>query len=372
MRELTPGESRVALTPAAVQELARAGHRVLVERGAGLGATLTDSDYEAAGARLAGDAAKVWDESEVVVKVFGPTPQEYGYLREDLILFAFLSLTVNRGLMEALLRSRCAAFAMETIRDRGGNLAVLAPMSEIAGRLVPQIGAHLLQRPSGGRGILLGGVTGVYPGRVVILGAGIVGSGAARVSSGLGAEVIVVDRDLDRLRSIERMRLRNVATLASSSLAIQEAVPRADLLIGAVLVVGAKTPHLVDRETVEAMKEGSAVVDVDVDHGGSVETSRPTTLLDPTYVEAGVTHYCVKNVPAAVPVSASHALSNALLPHVQHLARHGLVDAVNSDPGLARGVAIVWGRTVSGALADGYGIEHHPLRSVLPLHAEAR
>lgn len=372
VRELTPGENRVALTPAAVQELVRAGHRVLVERGAGVGATLPDEDYGAAGARMVDDAARVWGDSEMVIKVFGPLPEEHRYLREDLILFAFLSLTVNPSLLDALLISRCAAFSMETIRGRSGDLAVLAPMSEIAGRLVPQIGAHLLQRPSGGRGILLGGVTGVHPGRVVILGAGIVGSGAARVSSGLGADVIVFDRDLERLRALERMRLRNVTTLAASSMAIQETVPQADLLVGAVLVVGSKTPHLVDRETVEAMKDGSAVVDVDVDHGGSVETSRPTTLLDPTYVEAGVTHYCVKNVPAAVPVSASHALSNALLPYVQRVARHGLVDALNADPGLARGVAVVWGRTVSGSLADGYGMEHHPLRSVLPLHAEAR
>ncbi len=372
MREMTLGENRVALTPAAVHELVKAGHRVFVERGAGEGASLSDEEYEGAGARLVGDAAKVWADSELVVKVFGPLPEEYGFLREDLTLFAFLSLTVNRRLLEALLGSRCAAFSMETIRDGRGNLPVLAPMSEIAGRLVPQIGAHLLQRPSGGRGILLGGVTGVRSGRVVILGAGIVGSGAARVASGLGADVVVVDRDLERLRGVEGMRLRNVTTLAASSMSIREVVPEADLLIGAVLVVGSKTPHLVDRETVERMREGSVIVDVDVDHGGSVETSRPTTLLDPTFVEAGVTHYCVKNVPAAVPVSASHALSNALLPHAQRVAGRGLVDALNANPGLARGVAVVWGRTVSGALADEYGVEHQPLRSVLPLHAEAR
>ncbi len=372
MREVTPGENRVALTPAAVHELARAGHRVSVESGAGERAAHSDSEYERAGARLVGDAAKVWADSELVVKVFGPVPEEYGFLREGLTVFAFLSLTVNRPLLEALLGSRCAAFSMETIRDGRGNLAVLAPMSEIAGRLVPQIGAHLLQRPSGGRGILLGGATGVRPGRVVILGAGIVGSGAARVASGLGAEVIVVDRDLDRLRRLEGSRLRNVTTLAASRMAIREVVPGADLLIGAVLVVGSKTPHLVDRETVENMREGSVIVDVDVDHGGSVETSRPTTLLDPTFVEAGVTHYCVKNVPAAVPISSAQALSNALLPYVGKVAGRGLVDALNADPGLARGAAVVGGRAVSGALADGYGTEHHPLRSVLPLHAEVR
>ena len=372
VREVTPGEGRVALTPAAVHELAKAGHRVFVENGAGEGAALADGEYEGAGARLVGDAAKLWADSELVVKVFGPVREEYGFLREGLTVFAFLSLTVNRPLLGALLGSRCAAFSMETIRDGRGNLAVLAPMSEIAGRLVPQIGAHLLQRPSGGRGILLGGATGVRPGRVVILGAGIVGSGAARVASGLGAEVIVVDRDLDRLRRLEGSRLRNVTTLAASSMAIREVVPAADLLIGAVLVVGSKTPHLVDRETVENMREGSVIVDVDVDHGGSVETSRPTTLLDPTFVEAGVTHYCVKNVPAAVPISAAHALSNALLPYVAKVAGRGLVDALNADPGLARGAAVIGGRAVSGAFGGEYGTEHHPLRSILPLHAEVR
>ena len=372
VREITAGESRVALAPAAVHELARAGHRVFVERGAGEGAAIPDAEYEAVGARLVEEAEKVWTDSELVVKVLGPLPEEHGFLREGLIVFAFLSLTVNRPLLKALLRSRCAAFSMETIRDRNGNLAVLAPMSEIAGRLVPQIGANLLQRPSGGRGILLGGVTGVRPGRVVILGAGIVGSGAARVASGLGADVIVIDRDLDRLRRLEGARLRHVTTLAASSMVIREVVLEADLLIGAVLVVGAKTPHLVDRETVENMREGSAIVDVDVDHGGSVETSRPTTLLDPTFVEAGVTHYCVKNVPAAVPVSSAHALSNALLPYVQKIAGRGMVDALNADPGLARGAAVVWGRAITGSLVDDFETDHHPLRSVLPLHAEAR
>lgn len=372
MRELTPGESRVALTPHAVHELTRAGHRVFVEVGAGEGAALPDEEYEAAGARLVSDAAAVWRDSELVVKVYGPVPEEHAYLREGLIVFAFLSLSVNRDLLRALLESRCAAFSMETIRDGKGNLPILMPMSEIAGSLVPQIGAHYLQRDAGGRGILLGGATGVRPGRVVILGAGIVGSIAARVSSGLGAEVVVVDRDLDRLRRIEGMRLGGVTTLAASSMGIRELVPRADLLVGAILVVGSKTPHLVDRETVEEMKEGSVVVDVDVDQGGSVETSRPTTLYDPVFVEAGVTHYCVKNVPASVPVTAARALSNALLPYVRKVTGHGLIDALNSDAGLARGATVVEGRMVSDALAREYAMDHHPLQSVLPLHSEIR
>jgi alanine dehydrogenase len=371
-REISPGESRVALAPHAVHELARTGHRVLVEAGAGEASSIPDERYEEAGAVVVGEAGRVYEDSELVVKVYGPTEEEYRYLREGLILFAFLSLPVNPGLMQALLDSRCVTFAMETIRDRRGGLPVLAPMSEIAGRLTPQIGAHYLQRPSGGRGILLGGSAGVRPGRVVILGCGIVGSAAARMSSGLGARVVVIDRDLDRLRRLEEAYLRGVTTLAASSMAIRDATLAADLLIGAVLVVGSRTPALVDRRTVEGMKAGSVIVDVDVDNGGCVETSRPTTLEDPTFVEAGVTHYCVKNVPAAVPVTATRALSNALFPYVREVAGRGLADAINADPGLGRGVAVAEGRVVDPILARATGTEHNVLSSVLPLHSEAR
>jgi len=249
---------------------------------------------------------------------------------------------------------------------------VLTPMSEIAGRLTPQIGAHYLQRPFGGRGILLGGSTGVRSGRVVILGAGIVGAGAARVASGLGAEVVIIDRDLDRLRQIEDARLPNTTTLSASSLGIRDAVLRSDLLIGAVLVVGTRTPALVERETVAQMKDGSVIVDVDVDYGGCVATSRPTTLADPTFVEYGVTHYCVKNVPAAVPVTATRALSNALLPYLRRLAGVGLSDALGTDEGLAKGVVVAEGRIVDPVLARDTGMEYNQLSSVLPLHSEAR
>jgi alanine dehydrogenase len=371
-REISPGESRVALAPHAVHELARAGHRVLVETGAGEASSIPDERYEEAGAVLVGEAGRVYEDSELVVKVYGPTEEEYRYLREGLILFGFLSLPVNPGLMRALLDSRCVAFAMEAIRDRRGALPVLAPMSEIAGRITPQIGAHYLQRPSGGRGILLGGSTGVRPGRVVILGCGIVGSAAARMSSGLGARVVVIDRDLDRLRRLEEASLRGVTTLAASSMAIRNAVLNADLLIGAILVVGSRTPALVDRRTVEGMKAGSVIVDVDVDNGGCVETSRPTTLEDPTFVEAGVIHYCVKNVPASVPVTSTRALSNALFPYVREVAGRGLADAINADPGLGRGVVVAEGRVVDSVLARATGTEHNVLSSVLPLHSEAR
>ena len=371
-RETTAGETRVALAPHAVHELTRAGHRVLVEAGAGEASSLPDRMYEEAGALVVEDPGRVYGESELVVKVYGPTRDEHGYLREGLILISFLSLAVNPELMRALLDNRCVALAMETIRGPRGGLPVLKPMSEIAGRIVPQIGAHYLQHQSGGRGILLGGSAGVRPGRVVILGGGIVGSAAARVAGGLGAQIVVVDRDLDRLRGLEDASIRGVTTLAASSLGIRDAVLRADLLIGAVLVVGSPTPALVDRETVSEMKDGSVIVDVDVDNGGSVETSRTTTLEDPTYVEEGVIHYCVKNVPAAVPVTATRALSNALLPYVRKVAGIGLTDALNSDAGLARGVAVADGRVVDAVLARASGVEHNPLSAVLPLHSEVR
>ena len=375
-RERAADEARVALDANAVHELARAGHRVLVEAGAGEASGITDAEYERAGARVVGESGggvgRVYGESELVVKVGGPVEEEYPHLREGLVLFSFLSLAVNPGPLTALLGSRCVAFASENVRDARGGLPILAPMSEIAGRLTPQVGAHYLLRGAGGRGILLGGTTGVRPGRVVVLGCGIVGSVAARVAGGLGAEVVVVDRDLDRLRRLEEARLPGVRTLSASDLDIREAALSADLLIGAVLVVGNKTPALVARETVEGMREGSVIVDVDVDNGGSVETSRPTTLANPTFVEAGVTHYCVKNVPAAVPVTATKALSNALLPYVRAVAGVGLADAVASDAGLARGVAVAEGRVVDPALARATGAEHTALSSVLPLHSEAR
>lgn len=372
VKELTPGESRVALAPHAVNELARAGHRIVVERGAGEASSIRDEQYEEAGGRLAEDAKSVFADSELVVKVYGPVPQEYGYLHEGLILLSFLSLPVNPLLMRAILDSKCIAIASESVRDVRGRMPILTPMSEIAGRLTPQIGAHYLQRPSGGRGILLGGSTGVRPGRVVILGCGIVGSTAARVASGLGAEVMVIDRDLDRLRRPEEMGLWGVKTLAATGMAVHDAVLDADLVIGAIFVAGARTPALVSRETVKGMKDGSVIVDVDVDYGGCVETSRPTTLADPTFVEEGVIHYCVKNVPASVPVTATRALSNAMLPVVRGISVGGIVEALNSDPGLKRGVAIAEGRVVDAALGRETGKNHHPISSILPLHEEVR
>lgn len=372
VKERYDGETRVALAPYAVNELTHAGHRVLVESGAGEDSNLQDEKYEGAGAVVVDAAEKVYADSELLVKVYGPTPDEFRHLKEGMILVSFLSLPVENELMDALLESRCVAFASEGIRDGRGQLPILTPMSEIGGRLVPQIGAHYLQFQSGGRGILLGGAVGVRPGRVVVLGAGIVGSAAARVASGLGAEVTVIDRDLDRLRETEARRLRNVTTLAASGLAIREAALSADLLIGAIHIASSRTPALVARDTVNQMKAGSVIVDVDVDNGGCIATSRPTALSNPTFVESGVTHYCVRNIPALVPNTASRALSNALLPYVRQIAGLGLSDSLNADPGLMRGVAVAEGRVVDPVLARNTGNDHTPLSAVVPLHDEVR
>ncbi|AHY46734.1 alaDH: alanine dehydrogenase [Rubrobacter radiotolerans] len=372
VRERHADESRVALGPYAVNELTSAGHRVVVEAGAGVASGIPDERYREAGAVVAGEVGRVYEESELLVKVYAPSPEEYPHLREGMVLLAFLSLPVNPEPLERLLESRCVAIAAEAIRNGRGTLPILTPMSEIGGRLVPQIGAHYLQYQAGGRGILLGGSVGVRPGRVVILGAGTVGSAAARVASGLGADVTVLDRDLDRLRDLEGKRLRGVNTLASSGMAIEQAVPEADLLIGAVHIASSRTPALVDRETVARMKPGAVIVDVDVDNGGCVETSRPTTLSEPVFSENGVTHYCVRNIPASVPVTATRALSNALLPYVRSLAGLGLPDALNADAGLRRGVAVAEGRVVDPVLARTTGQDHTPVSAVIPLHREVR
>lgn len=370
VKELTPGESRVALDQYAVNELTGVGHRVFVQSGAGESSGISDDEYRRAGARMVAEGKKVYEDSELIIKVYGPVEEEFGYLRRDLILLSFLALPVNPKLMDALLDSRCTAIASESIQDERGRLPVLTPMSEIAGRLAPQIGARYLQHHEGGRGILLGGSAGVRPGKVVILGCGIVGTAAARVSSGLGAEVVVVDRDLDRLRRLEEAGLGGVSTLAASSLGIRDVAVESDLLIGAVHVVGTKTPALVDRATVREMEAGSVIVDMDVDQGGCVETSRTTTLREPTFVEEGVIHYCVKNVPAAVPVTATSAVSNALLPLVRRISGHGLADALRSNSALRNGVAIAEGLVVSKPLARVHGMEDHSISSILPLNSE--
>ncbi|WP_217914105.1 alanine dehydrogenase [Miltoncostaea marina] len=352
--EVKPDEYRVALTPAGAHELVRRGHEVRVERGAGLGSGLADAAYERVGAAL-GDAADAWG-CDLVLKVKEPQPGEFGFLRDDQTLFTYLHLAANAGVADALRRAGTTAIAYETVEDAEGRLPLLAPMSEIAGRLAVQAGARYLERPLGGRGVLLGGVAGVAPGSVVIIGAGIVGVNAAIVAAGMQAHVTVLDVDLGRLRRLEMTLAGRVTLLHSTRLAIEELLPTADLVVGAVLVPGARAPRLVEREALATMRPGSVVADVAVDQGGCFATSRPTTHSDPVFVVDGVVHYCVANMPGAVPVTATRALSNATLPYVTWIAEEGVAGALRAHAGLRPGVNVRDGKIVNAAVAEALAI----------------
>jgi len=363
--EIKPDEYRVALTPAGARELIQRGHDVLVEAGAGEGSAFRDAAYEAVGARIvAGD--DVWGESELVLKVKEPLPEEYGNLRDDLILFTYLHLAASEPLTHALMESGVASVAYETV-EVDHTLPLLAPMSEIAGRLAAQAGATFLERPRGGRGLLLAGVPGVAPGNVVVIGGGMVGYNAALIALGLGANVVILERSVDRMRHLEAALSGRVVLLQSSSLQIEESVAEADVVIGAVLIPGARAPKLLTRETIRQMKDGSVLCDVAIDQGGCAETSRPTTHSDPVYEVEGVIHYCVSNMPGAVPITATKALTNATLPYVEAIADYGLAEAVARDPALARGVNVMHGKVTYEAVADAHGLGYEPLEDVLPL-----
>lgn len=362
--EIKPGEQRVALTPAGARALAEAGHRVLVERGAGTGSGIADEEFGRVGAALV-SVDEVWERADLVLKVKEPLPEEHRRLRAGQVLFTYLHLAPVPQLTRALRESDAIAIAYETVQRPDGSLPLLTPMSEVAGRLAVQEGAFYLSRAHGGRGILLSGVPGVPPGNVVIVGAGTVGLNAARTAIGLGAEVAVLDVNLDRLRLADDLFRGRVATLVSNTYNLERVVRRADLLIGAVLVAGARAPVLVTRAMVEAMKDGAVIVDVAVDQGGSIETIRPTTLLDPVYVVAGVVHYGVANMPALVPRTSTFALTNATLPYVLELASRGPVDAARANPALARGINVWRGRIVHPAVADGLGEPATPLADCL-------
>ncbi|MCB0873396.1 MAG: alanine dehydrogenase [Actinobacteria bacterium] len=347
--EVKPDEYRIALTPAGALELVHRGHEVWVEQGAGLGASFTDEDYVRVGARI-GDAGDCWA-SELVLKVKEPIAAEFGFLRDDQILLTYLHLAANHGVAAALCRAGTTAVAYETVEDPQGRLPLLAPMSELAGRLAVQAGARYLERPHGGRGVLLGGIPGVAPGRVVIIGSGIVGTNAAVVATGMQAHVTVLSRNVGRMRELEMVLGGRVTLLYSTRLTIAEAMADADLVIGAVLLPGARAPRLVTREMVAAMRPGSVVVDVSVDQGGCIETARPTTHSDPVYTVDGVVHYCVANMPGGVPVTATPALGNATLPYVLRIAAEGLSAAMRSDPGLRPGVNVRDGKIANAAVA---------------------
>lgn len=364
-REIKDNEYRVSMVPAGVSALVDAGHVVLVESGAGLGSGIDDAAYTAAGATIVSDAAAVYRRADLILKVKEPLDLEIPRLRPGQIVFTYLHLAPQPKLTQALLERGVTAIAYETITDAEGGLPLLTPMSEVAGRMAIQVGAFHLQRTHGGRGILLGGVPGVPPGDVVILGGGTVGINAAAMALGLGSRVAVLDRSLPRLRYLDEVFHGQVTTIYSTPAYVGEAVRRADLLIGAVLVPGAAAPRLVTREMIATMKKGSVIVDVAVDQGGCVATTRPTTHSAPTFEVDGVVHYCVTNMPGAVPRTSTRALTNTTLPHVLKIARHGFHEAVASDPALAAGVNVHAGKVTHEAVARSQDLPHAPLLSLL-------
>ena len=349
-KEIKDQEFRVGLTPASVQTLCRKGHQVVVEQQAGTGAGFTDEDYVAAGATISSDSASAWAQ-EMVIKVKEPQLSEYSYFRDDLLLFTYLHLAAERPLTETLIASGVTAIAYETVMTADGRLPLLTPMSIIAGRLSVQFGARYLERQQGGRGVLLGGVPGVQPGRVVILGGGIVGTEAARIAVGMGAQVQILDISVDRLSYLETLFGSRVELLYSTATQIERVVPEADLLIGAVLVPGRKAPTLVSRELVATMRPGSVIIDVAVDQGGCLETLHPTSHSQPTYVEEGVVHFGVPNMPGAVPWTATQALNNSTLPYVVKLADYG-AEALNKDAALAQGLNVARGKITHPAVQE--------------------
>ncbi|MCY0897803.1 MAG: alanine dehydrogenase [Firmicutes bacterium] len=356
-KEIKADENRVALTPQGVKLLVQDGHRVLVQRGAGEGSGFSDAQYQAADAVIVPEAADVWHGAELIVKVKEPLPEEYAYFRPNLTLFTYLHLAADRELTNALMESRVTAIAYETVETSDGRLPLLTPMSEVAGRMAPQIGAQFLEKAYGGRGILLGGVPGVLPGRVLIVGGGVVGTNAARIALGLGAEVTIVDVNAQRLRQLDDLFGGSVRTLMSNEYNIADALSRTDLLIGAVLVPGARAPHLVTEAMVKSMMPGSVIVDVAIDQGGSIETiDRITTHSHPTYEKFGVIHYAVANIPGAVARTSTLALTGVTLPYVRELARRGTVEALRTNRALAKGLNVANGRILYPAVAEAHGL----------------
>jgi alanine dehydrogenase len=361
--EIKDNENRVAVTPGGVRQLTLAGHEVRVQSGAGIGSGLSNEEFEAAGARIVPSAADAYA-ADMVVKVKEPMPSEYPLLRADMVLFTYLHLAADETLTRAMLAAGVTGVAYETVELPDRSLPLLTPMSEVAGRMAVQVGAHYLERGGGGSGTLLGGVPGVPPGRVAIVGGGTVGTEAAKMALGLGAEVHLLDINLDRLRYLEEVLTGRFFTLSSNALTIAQAVRDADLVVGAVLIPGAKAPRLVTRSMIESMRDGSVVVDVAVDQGGCFETTRATTHSAPTYVVDGVVHYCVSNMPGAVPRTSTFALGNATLPYVAQLAG-GFETAVRRSPALAHGVNTYRGQVVYPGVAEAFGLPQTPLEALL-------
>jgi alanine dehydrogenase len=364
-KEIKDNEYRVGLTPAGVRALTDAGHRVVVEISAGAGSGFEDSLYERAGATLLETADEVWQQGEMIVKVKEPITPEYPRMREGQLLFTYLHLAPDHELTKQLLERKVTGIAYETITDRKGTLPLLTPMSEVAGRMAIQVGAHYLEKMSGGRGILLGGVPGVPAARVVIIGGGVVGTNAAKIAVGMGAHVTIIDNNLDRLRELDDIFLSKISTLASSAYMIHDAISEADLIVGAVLVPGAAAPRLVTKGMLKDVPNGAVIVDVAVDQGGCIETTHPTTHSNPTYYVEGVLHYCVANMPGAVPRTSTFALTNATLPYALKLANKGFIEAIKNDPGLKEGVNTYAGRLTYEAVATAQGREYTSLDQML-------
>ncbi len=364
-KEVKDNENRVGLVPAGVKALTDAGHKVLVERAAGEGLGITDDEYRAAGGRILDTADEVWAAAEMVVKVKEPIAIEYDRMRPGLLLFTYLHLAPARELTRALLDREVTGVAYETITNEMGHLPLLTPMSEVAGRMSIQVGATYLEKTNGGRGVLLGGVPGVAPGRVTIIGGGVVGTNAAKIAVGFGASVIIIDRDIERLRYLDDIFGSRIRTLASNPYTIAESVAASDLVVGAVLVPGAAAPKLVTRDMLKAMPRGAVIVDVAVDQGGCIETTKPTTHSSPTYYVENVLHYGVTNMPGAVPRTSTFALTNVTLPFALKLAGLGVEAAIGRDPHLRRGVNTYKGKVVYEAIAHDQGLEYTPIEKLL-------
>jgi alanine dehydrogenase len=364
-RELKDNEYRVAITPAGVRELVVNGHSVLIERDAGRGSSIFDSEFERAGATIVPDADTVFADADLVLKVKEPIEEEFSRLRDGLVLFTYLHLAASEVVTRALVESKTAGVAYETVELEDRSLPLLAPMSEVAGRMAPQVGASYLERENGGRGVLLGGVSGVRPAKVVVIGAGMAGMNAAWIAQGMEAEVVILDKNINKLRDVDRIHQGRILTLASNRLSVEESVLTADLVIGAVLVPGALAPKVVTEDVVKEMQPGAVVVDISIDQGGCFETSKMTTHSDPVYMVGDVVHYCVGNMPGAVPHTSTYALTNATLPYVVELANRGLKDAVRDDPALAMGVNVYGGEVVYEPVAAAHGLDFVPLDDLI-------
>jgi alanine dehydrogenase len=364
-KEIKDNEYRVGLTPAGVRALTDAGHQVVVERTAGEGSGFEDGLYQKAGGQILDSADEIWARGEMIVKVKEPIRPEYPRMREGQLLFTYLHLAPDKALTDELLKRKVTGIAYETITDRRGGLPLLTPMSEVAGRMAIQVGAHYLEKMSGGRGILLGGVPGVPAARVVIIGGGVVGTNAAKIAVGMGAHVTIIDNNLERLRELDDIFLSKISTLASSAYMIHDAVSEADLIVGAVLVPGASAPRLVTRSMLKDVPNGAVIVDVAVDQGGCIETTRPTTHSDPTFYVEGVLHYCVANMPGAVPRTSTFALTNATLPYALRLANRGFFEAIAVDPGLKAGVNTYAGQCTYEAVATSQDLKYTPLDELI-------